>query len=66
MIILPFNWNSKIGGYVARKNDDSFVQEYLYIEAPMPPSSYIEEKKESRQEERGVIIINLFGDNEEK
>lgn len=40
------------------KKIDKFVQEYLYIEAPMPvkkQEGLIEEK-----EERGVIVIDLF------
>jgi len=46
--------------------DKDFVQEYLYIQE-YPPEYYTnyENKNENKESERGVVVIDIFSDNDE-
>jgi len=50
------------------KRKDTFIQEYLYIEEmpPLPLNQEEVKKNQTDQTDRGVFVIDLFNDEEEK
>ena len=50
----PFDRKNK------NKKKEEFVQEYLYIEPPLPLEELPELDSEKPQEERGIVVIELI------
>ncbi len=54
---------------MTQKDNNQFVQEYLYIEEPSPQimEAYymFTKEKDSDESVRGVVVIDLLGDEEE-